>query len=279
MLGRIFGIAHRTIVRTCVSARPQQNFNLSTAQFAACRKFSVTRPTRAEAVKTVAEDEDIDEEEAEDEAEDEKGEIYHEAPIKLYSKSGEIATYIFQSIEDVNVTVRVVNELHTFYESTLETPELEEFLNDPALKLDTAYKLLYKYGDLVELSPYTRDILDDLAEARQFGKLRAVAEDLLTLLREYFSLVPVDVYVAKEGQDVPDDEEIIEKLELPEDTVLEVRQHVDKSILGGVILKTKDYIYDDSLSTDIKKLNAAIALRNSHVFELWKSKAFQDLGL
>jgi len=274
MLGRIFGVAHRTIVRTCISARPQQNFNLSTAQFAACRKFSVTRPTRAEAIRTVAaEKEDFDKEEGE------VGEIYHVAPIQLYSKSGKIATNIFQAIKDEAETAQVLSELYTLYNSILETPELEAFLTNPVIKLESTNIFLDTYAKAAKFSPYTRDILEDLAEAHQLGLLPAVADDLGRLLRAHVGLVSVDVFVARQDAAVPDHKEIREKLELPEDTKLKVHYHVNKRIRGGVVLKTDDYVYDDALSTDLIKLNAAIRLQDSQKHEQWKSEALQELGV
>ena len=110
-------------------------------------------------------------------------------------------------------------------------------------------------------NPAFIDVLAVMAERGEIDYLPRVADELERLLGERLDLVVVDVTTAVELDDHLRD--IIKKkaaAELGKNVVL--NEHVDKSILGGIIMSTTDERIDASLLTQVE--NARTVLRKTN---------------
>ena len=109
-------------------------------------------------------------------------------------------------------------------------------------------------------NPALQDVLAVMAERGEIEYLPRVARELERLLGEQLGVVVVDVTTAVELDDHLRD--IIKKkaaAELGKSVVL--NEHVDKSILGGIIMSTADERIDASLLTQVE--NARTVLRKT----------------
>ena len=96
-----------------------------------------------------------------------------------------------------------------------------------------------------------------MAERGELEYLPRVTEGLIERMGDELNLVAVDVTTAVELDDYLRD--LIKKKassELGKDIVL--NEHVDKSILGGIIMSTKDERIDASLLTQVEKTREAL---------------------
>ena len=136
--------------------------------------------------------------------------------------------------------------------------KLEEVLKDstlsPEQRADIARSV---FG---ECNPALVSVLAIMAERGEIDLLPRVAESMEKLLSEKLNTVVVDVTTAVELDDHL--REIIANKaasELGKQVVL--NEHVDKSLLGGIIMSTSDERIDASLRTQVE--NARNVLRNN----------------
>lgn len=109
-------------------------------------------------------------------------------------------------------------------------------------------------------NPALREVLAVMAERGEIDYISRVSAELEKLLGERLNLVVVDVTTVVELDDHLRD--IIRKKaesELGKSVVL--NEHVDKSLLGGIIMSTADERIDASLLTQVE--NARTVLRKS----------------
>jgi F-type H+-transporting ATPase subunit delta len=123
------------------------------------------------------------------------------------------------------------------------------FLSDPAIsKAERGETLKRILGD--QASPLLRNFIGVLNQHGRLGGLVQIADGYDKLLDEQLGKIEVDVTVAQLL--APDQLEEVRKrvgTALKKDAV--VRQHVDDSIIGGLIVRVQDKMIDASVKTQL----------------------------
>ena len=151
--------------------------------------------------------------------------------------------------------LEVCNQAQAIVTAIRGNADLDSALKDPGSTPEQ--KAALARNVLEGANPALVSVVALMAERGELDYLPRVAEGMIERMGDELNLVIVDVTTAVELDDHLRD--LIKKKassELGKDIVLE--EHVDKSILGGIIMSTKDERIDASLLTQVEKTREAL---------------------
>ncbi len=135
-------------------------------------------------------------------------------------------------------------------------PTLEQLLDSPAYSREKqAQVLLDVCGD--ELDQGASNLVHLLADNRRLKTLPAIARQFDALKAEHEKTVDVELFVATEI-DTAQQEKLVQALSGRLDRRVNVSVAVDKSLLGGVLVRAGDTIIDGSIRGRLNKLAEAL---------------------
>jgi F-type H+-transporting ATPase subunit delta len=92
-----------------------------------------------------------------------------------------------------------------------------------------------------------------LAKGRQLKLADKIIEELVSYAKEKDGLVRINITTATKM-----DEKIINSIKSVFGKKVETTENIDESILGGLIVRTKDVIFDASIKTQLIKLKKSL---------------------
>lgn len=173
----------------------------------------------------------------------------------------QIATYtqlLFEAAKsegDAEYVLKVCSQAKQMVGAMRGNADLESALKDPGYSPEQKAQIVR--GVFEGAEPVLVNAVAVMAERGEMDFLPRVAEQLEDRIADELNLIIVDVDTAVELDDNLRD--LIKKkaeTELGKKAVL--HEHVDKSLLGGIILSTKDERLDASLLTQVEKTREAL---------------------
>jgi F-type H+-transporting ATPase subunit delta len=157
-------------------------------------------------------------------------------------------------------TDQVLAELDALIRDVLDrTPQLEALLTSPRVPLESKEKLLDK-ALRGKVTPQILNFLKVIVSRGRFQSLRAVnvaAKKLHSQLRGRIEVrlttaVPVDAAT----RDL-----IVSKLRSAMGQEIELQTNVDPEVIGGLVIRIGDTVYDGSLANQLKRLSEDLVTR------------------
>ncbi len=173
----------------------------------------------------------------------------------------QIATYTQLLFEAANNdggqedVLAVCEQAKTIVEALRSNADLDAALKDPGYTPEQKAELARNI--FTEAHPALVSVVALMAERGELEYLPRVADGIVGRMADDLNLVVVEVTTAVELDDHLRD--LIKKKagsELGKDIVL--KEHVDPSVLGGIIMSTKDERIDASLLTQVEKTREAL---------------------
>jgi len=129
---------------------------------------------------------------------------------------------------------------------------VEEFVQNPAIPLEAKVEVIDRLFPGDE-NRYVRNLLVLLLERGRWHQLRDVVAAFRDLLREHRGVIDVELVTAVplEPSEV---ERVRRELEQRLSRPVELRTTVDPELLGGVVLKIGDEVFDASVRTQLTNL-------------------------
>ena len=173
----------------------------------------------------------------------------------------QIATYtslLFEALKNDGGSegvLRACNEAKQIVAAIRGNADLDAALNDPGFMPEQKAELARNV--FAQASPALVSVIALMAERGEIDYLARVADGIEERMGDELGIVVVDVTTAVELDDHLRD--LIKKKAGSEmgKTVM-LNEHVDKSILGGIIMSTKDERIDASLLTQVEKTREAL---------------------
>lgn len=173
----------------------------------------------------------------------------------------QIATYATLLFEAANngggqeSVLRVSNEAKQIVAAIRGNADLDAALKDPGYTPEQKAEIARNV--FAQASPALVSVIALMAERGELDYLPRVADGIEERMKDELNMVVVDVTTAVELDDHLRD--LIKKKAGSEmgKTVM-LNEHVDKSILGGIIMSTKDERLDASLLTQVEKTREAL---------------------
>ncbi|MFO8033495.1 MAG: ATP synthase F1 subunit delta [Desulfohalobiaceae bacterium] len=148
-------------------------------------------------------------------------------------------------------------ELAALAEVLRTFPKLVRIFRNPVIKAQDKKTILAKILDNVEIGQVVRNFCNFLADKERLGSFQAIQEYYQTLLDEHQGIMRGELVTAikltKDRQEKTTkdlEERLQQKLVLDYET--------DKNILGGVVLKVGDKVYDASLKAQLDRMKENI---------------------
>lgn len=176
--------------------------------------------------------------------------------------SGSLARRYAKAVFEIGVTQGGLDKLGTdirsFAQAMKESPELEAALTSPALQRSERRKVVDAILQRLGVVSTTRNLLYVLLDGERLGTLPAIARELDKMIENKAGRVSAEVVSAKplEPAQLSELVAVLEKLSGKKVTV---QKREDPELLGGVVAKVGDTIYDGSLRTQLSTLRDELA--------------------
>jgi F-type H+-transporting ATPase subunit delta len=197
-------------------------------------------------------------------------------PIEPESRyiAGVYAQAVLGAAEKAEATESVLEELEAFVSQVVDpNPEFEEFLRSGIISRETKEHVLQK--TLAErIDPLVLRFLMVLNQHHRLDVLKAVVAVAREIDDRRRGRIPVEVTSA-----VPLNGELSGRIRDRLQTVLEkepiLTSRVDPGVMGGLVLRIEDSVYDGSLATQLRNLREQILQRSVHEIQSGRDR-FRD---
>ena len=116
------------------------------------------------------------------------------------------------------------------------------------------------YGAIQETDPKDQDVVLDnfakvLAERGDLSKFPEIEEEYLKISKYGDGIRDITVTTARE---MPISESVIKELNLVAGDRIKIKQEVDSSLIGGIVIRADDTLLDASVKKDLRDLGREI---------------------
>ncbi|WP_300331012.1 ATP synthase F1 subunit delta [Fusobacterium sp.] len=161
------------------------------------------------------------------------------------------AEAIFSVGESNNNLKEIYDALNSLMEMYVKDKEFKNFINHPLISLEDKRDFLDKiYKDETE---EVKNILFYLLEKGRISDIREIVAEYLKIFYTKNQILDVEATFAMELTEVQK-AKLIENLEKSTKKKINIKVNVDKSIIGGGILKIGDKIIDGTIKTQLSTL-------------------------
>lgn len=141
--------------------------------------------------------------------------------------------------------------------TTIEgSAELDALINQPFASKERKTNIINKlFNDRV--SAITLNLINLLIEKNRYNIITYIYDEYYELYLEYKKIAVVTVTSAVSLDEKTTDRIVnILKHKIVKKDTIEIRNVIDKNIIGGFIVKYNDYVYDASITNTLKRLHA-----------------------
>lgn len=183
-----------------------------------------------------------------------------ELPLPMYGVAGKYASALYVTAVRQNVLDPVETELTEVVAAAAQNPVFADFLKDPSVSRTNRIKAVEEIFKETKYSDVTKNFLAVLAENGRLYQLQRITGCYTDLLHAHRGEVQALVTAALELSPA-ELEDIKSSLKgyLKPGQSLTVKQKVDRSIIGGIVVDIQDRHIDLSIYTKIKQMEMLLA--------------------
>ncbi|MGE0547979.1 MAG: ATP synthase F1 subunit delta [Kofleriaceae bacterium] len=148
---------------------------------------------------------------------------------------------------------RISNDLRTLAKAMRESPELVSSLTNPAIRRADRKKVVDALLQRVIAQPQTKNLVLLLLDGERMSSLPAISRELDAMVEAKGGRVTAEIVSAK-PLDPSQLSQITAALEKLSGKKVDATRREDPSLLGGVVAKVGDKVYDGSLRTQLRNL-------------------------
>ena len=144
-------------------------------------------------------------------------------------------------------------DLRALAKAMKESPELQSSLTNPAIRRADRRKVVDALLTRLGAQPHTKNLVYLLLDGERLSALPGISRELDSMIEAKGGRVTAEVVSAK-PLDAGQLSQITLALEKLSGKKVDVTKREDASLLGGVIAKVGDVVYDGSLRTQLRNL-------------------------
>ncbi len=152
---------------------------------------------------------------------------------------------------------KYANALNAIANAMEENPNLKELIVSPVLTNEEKKNLILSLLNLIQAGDIEKNFCSLLVDKGRLSLLPAIALDFSKMLDDARGISRGLVVTAVELENEKE-AEILSQLEKQTGRKLELAYSVDPQILGGIVLKVGDMVYDASLRAQLDNLRESI---------------------
>jgi len=154
-------------------------------------------------------------------------------------------------------TASIDRQLDDFLATWSASPELREFFVNPAVAIGQKIAFLDKANEKLQLQKELRNLLAVLIDNGRIGAVEEVAAAYRTELRERLGIRQAEVVTARELNE-KDRSALVAEIGKLAGSRVEASFKLDKSILGGTVVRIGSTVYDGSVRGRLERLKESL---------------------
>jgi len=144
-----------------------------------------------------------------------------------------------------------------------ESTELKKVLNDPTIKFNFKKDVLSEIIKISSFKPLTVKSLNFILESNRFSYIEEIANDLSKLVDTSLNRVNVTIVLARDIKKGLFSSDPLANVKKEVEAVLKGKKivyntEIDSSIIGGIIVRIGDKLYDFSVKNSLESIKSAI---------------------
>ena len=153
---------------------------------------------------------------------------------------------------------KVLSDLRDFEKSWSESKQLRSIFENPSVPMQTRRQILRDIAAESGMDPQLRDTLLFLSDRGRLSQVPGILDALQELTEARSGRVRAEVVTASQ---LPDAyfEQLQKVLERVTGKQVSIARRVDPSLLGGVVTRIGDQVFDGSLSTRLNELKTELS--------------------
>jgi F-type H+-transporting ATPase subunit delta len=137
------------------------------------------------------------------------------------------------------------------------SPELCEFFLNPAIPAAAKVEILDKLNAKLQLQKELRNLIAVLISNDRIGQVSEVAQAWRRLVQEQLGIRPAEIVTAR-PLDTKERDALLAELAMLAGSRIEASFKLDKSILGGTVVRIGSTVYDGSVRGRLERLKEAL---------------------
>ena len=170
----------------------------------------------------------------------------------------DIVDALVVSAQQENDLDSVTTDVITFYDKLGSNDELRSSLLNSVFETEEKQKVLSDYCSNLSFSNLTSGFLSLIVEMDKFKSFLDSREVIISRLKQAAGKVSAEITVAKQLSD-NDYERIKNALAKATGKDVEVTVSIDPEVIGGIIAKVEDKVYDNSIKTQLERMRGVLS--------------------
>jgi F-type H+-transporting ATPase subunit delta len=137
------------------------------------------------------------------------------------------------------------------------SPELREFFENPAIPAVDKVGILDKLDAKLKLQKELRNLIAVLISNDRIGQVREVAQAWRSLLQEQLGIRPAEIVTARK-LDKKERDALVAEIARLAGSQIDASFKLDKTILGGTVVRIGSSVYDGSVRGRLERLKEAL---------------------
>jgi len=175
------------------------------------------------------------------------------------------ARAIFELSDEANLINKIENELKLISEITKKDKLWINILDDLKLPIIKKQKLINDISEKINLNKYTLSLLNILINRRKIHLISNIYEEFNKLYKHKKGIISALITVSNNKIWKELKGEISEVVEKIGSGRPEINCNIDPSIIGGIIIKIGDRIYDGSIKGELNRLKKELLKREYEI--------------
>ena len=167
--------------------------------------------------------------------------------------SGSLARRYAKAVIELGNTEKIASDLRSLSVAMKDSAELQTALTNPAIRRGDRRKVLDALLQRIAAHGLTKNLVYLLLDGERLGALPSISRELDAMVEAKGGRVTAEVTSAK-PLDPSQLSQITAALEKLSGKKVDVQAKADPDLLGGVVAKVGDRVYDGSLRTQLRNL-------------------------
>jgi F-type H+-transporting ATPase subunit delta len=167
--------------------------------------------------------------------------------------SGSLARRYAKAVLAMPAGTAMAADLRTLAKAMHDSAELVTVLSNPAIRRGDRKKVIDALLVRTNAQPHTKNLMGLLLDAERMSSLPAISRELDAMIEAKSGRVSATITSAK-PLDMMQVNQITATLEKLSGKKVDVTKKEDPNLLGGVVAKVGDVVYDGSLRTQLRVL-------------------------
>jgi F-type H+-transporting ATPase subunit delta len=148
---------------------------------------------------------------------------------------------------------KIGSDLRTLGKAMKDSEELQSALTNPAIRRSDRRKILDGLLQRIGAQPQTKNLVYVLLDGERVGSLQAIAREVDLMIQARSGRVAAEI-VSAQPLDAGQVQQITAALEKLSGKKVDVTKREDPELLGGVVARVGDVVYDGSLRTQLRAI-------------------------